>query len=377
MNDAHFNTEIGSDLSRAIEILNEGNLVAIPTETVYGLAGNGLIESSILQIFEAKNRPFFDPLILHIGNLEMLNQLVSSIPESCSRLIQKYWPGPLTVILPKKDIVPDLITSGSDYVAIRMPNHELTLQLLNSISFPLAAPSANPFKYVSPTMAMHVYQQLQGKIPYILDGGNCKIGIESTIVSFMGDDIKVQRLGGIALEEILQEIPDAILANQPEDHPVAPGQLKHHYAPGCKLIPLENSSLWNLSSTIGSNNGDESSALNISDNWSDSNSLKYPNYPYDINTLNENEKIGAILFESAQKSETETMLKNLGFSRDRIQWFVLSESGNTAEAAQNLFSTLRKLDNEQLQWAIFRWAPEKELGLAINDRLKKAQYLPK
>lgn len=340
MNDPHFNTEIGCDLSRAIEILNEGNLVAIPTETVYGLAGNGLNESSILKIFEAKNRPFFDPLILHIGNLEMLHELVSNIPESCNRLIQKFWPGPLTVILPKKDIVPDLITSGSDYVAVRMPKHELTLQLLNSISYPLAAPSANPFKYVSPTTAMHVYQQLQGKIPYILNGGDCKIGIESTIVSFMGDAVKIQRLGGIAIEEIRKELPEAILANQPEEHPVAPGQLKHHYAPGCKLIPFEN--------------------ILIGDNYE----------------LQNFEKIGVVLFESAQKSETESKLINKGISWNCIQWFVLSESGNSVEATQNLFSTLRKLDNEQLPWAIFRWAPEKELGLAINDRLKKAQYLP-
>jgi L-threonylcarbamoyladenylate synthase len=340
MNNPHFNTEIGCDLSRAIEILNEGNLVAIPTETVYGLAGNGLSESAILKIFEAKNRPFFDPLILHIGNTEMLHELVSFIPESCNRLIQKFWPGPLTVILPKKEIVPDLVTSGSDFVAVRMPKHELTLQLLNSISFPLAAPSANPFKYVSPTTAMHVHQQLQGKIPYILNGGDCKIGIESTIVSFMGDAVKIQRLGGIALEEILKELPDAILANQPDEHPVAPGQLKHHYAPGCKLIPFENI-LWG-------------------DNYEFQNS----------------EKIGAVMFESLQKTETEIKLNNMGISSDQIQWFVLSESGNSAEAAQNLFSALRKLDNEHLQWAIFRWAPEKELGLAINDRLKKAQYLP-
>lgn len=340
MNGPVFNTEIGCDLPRAIELLKAGNLVGIPTETVYGLAGNGLSADSIFKIFEAKNRPFFDPLILHIGNMEMLYELVSDVPDSCKKLIEKFWPGPLTVILPKKRIVPDLITSGSDFVAVRMPKHELTLKLLNSLTFPLAAPSANPFKYVSPTSAQHVYQQLNGKIPYILDGGDCKIGIESTIVSFMGDEIKIQRLGGITLEEIMQEIPEAILANQPEDHPVAPGQLKHHYAPGCKLIPVDKIDSWDFE-------------------------------------LIDSEKIGAILFEPTLKSEIESNLMSKGISANRIKWYVLTESGNSAEAAQNLFSTLRKLDNEQLKWAFFQWAPEKELGLAINDRLTKAQYLPK
>ena len=384
-----YTTVIGKDLNRAAEILRSNELVAIPTETVYGLAGNGLAKEAVLKIFSAKNRPFFDPLILHIGDVNMLEQLVESIPDACQKLIDEFWPGPLTVILPKKHIVPDVITSGSEFVAVRMPKHPQTLELLKSLPFPLAAPSANPFKYVSPTTAQHVYDQLAGKIPYILDGGSCPIGIESTIVSFFGDDIKIQRLGGISVDEIGRIIPHVILATKPEEHPVAPGQLKHHYAPGCKLFPLEK--------------------LGAEIIQFDSRSAK-------------DSKMGIVLFSEVKRTEIEHSLIEYGVDLNRIQWYFLSPLNFTAvkscgidslerskthridslenselnkdisfsksihdvslndllaEATKNLFSTLRKLDNDGLEMAFFEWAPAEGLGLAINDRLKKAQYLQK
>jgi len=350
-----YSTVIGKDLQRASEILRNNDLVAIPTETVYGLAGNGLSEEAVLKIFSAKNRPFFDPLILHIGDVNMLEQLVESIPEACQKLIDEFWPGPLTVILPKKSIVPDVITSGSEFVAVRMPKHPQTLELLKSLPFPLAAPSANPFKYVSPTTAQHVFDQLSGKIPYILDGGSCPVGIESTIVSFFGDDIKIQRLGGIPVEEIQRIIPDVKLATKPEEHPVAPGQLKHHYAPGCRIFPIEE---------LRSNR---------------------------VNFNNEN--IGLVLFDNSNGPEISYQLKQMGYNDHQINWYHLSSNPITHEntnkpltsdldeqlvqATKNLFSTLRKLDQDGLKIAFFEWAPAEGLGLAINDRLKKAQYLPK
>ncbi len=351
-----FSTEIGKDLHRAADLLRSGEIVAIPTETVYGLAGNGLKNEAVLKIFDAKNRPFFDPLILHIGDIDQLDELVESVPDSCKKLITQFWPGPLTVILPKKSIVPDLITAGSEYVAVRMPNHPLTLELLRTLPFPLAAPSANPFKYVSPTSAQHVFDQLSGKIPYILDGGSCQIGIESTIVSFFGDDIKIQRLGGIPNDEIKKHIPNAILATKPEEHPVAPGQLKHHYAPGCQLFPINE-------------------------------------IEHKINDLN-NIKIGIVLFDERNLAEIKHNLVGLGVDLNLVQWFILSFENVTVSnkfsqecknfdnaqlvlATKNLFSTLRKLDQNGLTLAFFEWAPSEGLGLAINDRLKKAQYLPK
>src|SRR5690606_9426751 len=153
--------------------LEKGQLVGIPTETVYGLAGNALNAEAVALIFETKNRPSFDPLILHTSSLERVGEFVRDFPEKLKRLAENFWPGPLTLLLPRKAIVPDLVTSGLDRVAVRVPRHPLTLALLESVDFPLAAPSANPFGYISPTQPSHVEAQLGGKIPYILDGGVC------------------------------------------------------------------------------------------------------------------------------------------------------------------------------------------------------------
>ncbi|MGB6037864.1 MAG: L-threonylcarbamoyladenylate synthase, partial [Cryomorphaceae bacterium] len=159
---------IGQDIEEAAEILENGGLVAIPTETVYGLAANALDSDAVLKIFEAKNRPSFDPLIVHVANLEQLNDLALSFPKEAKALAKEFWPGPLTMVLPKKDIVPDLVTSGLPSVGLRMPAHPLTQKLLSLLHFPLAAPSANPFGYISPTTARHVAEQLGEKVDYIL-----------------------------------------------------------------------------------------------------------------------------------------------------------------------------------------------------------------
>ncbi|MEM9338741.1 MAG: L-threonylcarbamoyladenylate synthase [Bacteroidota bacterium] len=168
---AHLTTmvDIGTDIKMAVSLLNDNELVGIPTETVYGLAGNALNEEAILKIYETKKRPRFDPLIAHIDGLDKLKGLVKEVPEKANQLIEKFWPGPLTLLLKKTDLVPDLLTSGLDRVAIRVPNHPFALSLLRELSFPLAAPSANPFGYVSPTTALHVSDQLGVEIPYILN----------------------------------------------------------------------------------------------------------------------------------------------------------------------------------------------------------------
>lgn len=315
-------TQIGNEISEAKQWLDKNELVGIPTETVYGLAGNGLNTQVLAKIFEAKNRPYFDPLILHIGNIEQIDALVTDFPQKAKMLTRVFWPGPLTILLPKSELVPEMVTSGSPYVALRIPKHPLTLELLQHLDYPLAAPSANPFTYVSPTRAQHVLDNLGGKLPYILNGGDCTVGIESTIVSFAEPIPKVLRLGGIGIEEIQTVLPEAELAIQhmPTEQRLqsAPGQLMVHYAPKCRLIPIES---------------DNSLSLGLND---------------------------ALLRFSKQCKTNER------------QTFYLSEYGNLAEAAQRLFSLLRMFDERQFETVYFEWVPNTGIGMAINDRLKRA-----
>lgn len=172
--------EIGKDIAKAKALLEQGKLVAIPTETVYGLAGNALDPSAVTKIFSTKERPYFDPLIVHVPDVDSVKKYVDQIPVKALSLMKEFWPGPITFLLNRKEIIPDLVTSGLDRVGIRCPNHDLTHELLKSLSFPLAAPSANPFGYVSPTNPEHVNEQMGDRIDYILDGGECNVGIEST-----------------------------------------------------------------------------------------------------------------------------------------------------------------------------------------------------
>jgi len=195
-------TKIGNDISKAKLLLEKGEVVAIPTETVYGLAANALDEQAVAKIFEAKNRPYFNPLILHLADKETIQKYVKKIPDELLKLIDIHCPGPITFLLEKKDIVPDLVTAGSKFVAIRIPKHEICQKLLSQLNFPLAAPSANPFGYISPVTSTHVFNQLNNKIPYILEGKTANIGIESTIVGVENKQVKIFRLGGVSYEDI-------------------------------------------------------------------------------------------------------------------------------------------------------------------------------
>lgn len=313
---------IGTDISQAKRFLSEGALVGIPTETVYGLAANALNEEAVLNIFKVKNRPKFDPLILHTHSIDSVKQYVDHIPEKALQLANTFWPGPLTILLKKKAAIPDLITSGLDTVAVRIPNHELTLSLLSQLDFPLAAPSANPFGYVSPTTAQHVNQQLGDQIPYVLDGGACHIGVESTIIGFDDNDQpSVFRLGGKTIEEIEGLIGHVQISLNKSSNPVAPGMLKSHYAPGKPVI-------------IG-----------------------------DINELikkYQSERIGIISF-SEDFSDSQP-----------AKQIILSSSGNLDDAAQGIFSALREMDVPEVDLIITERFPEEGLGRAINDRLQRA-----
>jgi L-threonylcarbamoyladenylate synthase len=316
-------TTIKNDVLRAAVFLNSGEVVAIPTETVYGLAGNALDVVSVAKIFEAKSRPFFDPLIVHTHSLEEVGKLVENIPIPLLKLAKAYWPGPLTLLLPKKEIIPDLVTSGLANVGIRIPQQALTLQLLKTLSFPLAAPSANPFGYVSPTNANHVFQQLQGKIPFILDGGECQVGLESTIVGMQENKVTIFRLGGLSVEAIEKIIGPVELSVQQGDNPTAPGMLSSHYATHKPII-------------IG----------NIADNL-----IKF-----------RSSKIGLISFREQYTDVESKYCKTL------------SVNGNLTEAAQHLFAAMRYLDNCDIDIILTEEFPEIGLGKAINDRLRRASF---
>ncbi len=312
---------IGKDIKSAIKYLEAGDLVAIPTETVYGLAANALNENAVTKIFKVKNRPTFDPLIVHTDNIEKIQNFVTEISPEATLLAQHFWAGALTLLLPKKTIIPDLVTSGSPLVAIRIPNHPLTLALLKNLAFPLAAPSANPFGYISPTTAQHVAMQLGDKIPYILDGGECALGLESTIVGFENGIPTIYRKGGISVEAIEKIIGKVQVKTFSTSNPQAPGMLKSHYAPGIPLILGEIEKL-------------------------------IPKF--------ENNKIGILSFQKY-------------FSQiPKNQQINLSPSGNLEEAAKNLFAAMRQLDQMNLDIILTELLPEKELGRAINDRLRRA-----
>ncbi len=228
--------EIGTDIKIALNLLNRSEIVGIPTETVYGLAANAFDPIAVAKIFKAKERPAFDPLIVHTSSLERAMRFVEIIPGKAYKLANKFWPGPMTLIFKKKAIIPDIVTSGLETVAVRIPNHPLTLELLRSIDFPLAAPSANPFGYISPTSAEHVNEQLGEKIKYVLDGGDCHVGIESTIIDFDDDEINVLRLGGCKIEDLKKIVGKINLRPITSSNPVAPGMMNSHYSPLTPII---------------------------------------------------------------------------------------------------------------------------------------------
>lgn len=301
--------------------MQAGQLVAIPTETVYGLAANALDAQAVAAIFAAKNRPTFDPLIVHVKSLEAAAECVTHIPDEAHQLAQAYWPGPLTLLLPKKAIIHDLVTSGLPTVGVRVPRHPLTLQLLQSLDFPLAAPSANPFGYISSTTAQHVAQQLGDKISYILNGGECRVGIESTIVSFDSKTPKVLRLGGLRLEDVESVIGKVEVTLHSSSNPLAPGMLKSHYAP------------------------------------------RKPLFLYEKDELLENKiepGVGYLFYKKKECVACET------------NCLYLSENGDFKEAAQHLFGFLRKLDASPVKEIRAELLPEIDLGRAINDRLRRA-----
>ncbi len=321
-------TNIGQDIQQAVDLLEEGELVAIPTETVYGLAANALNVDAVLEIYKVKNRPQFNPLILHVASMNEIGKYVDSIPKIAENLILKFMPGPLTLLLPKDRKVPDLVTAGSKRVAIRVPKHPLTSVLLQQLDFPLAAPSANTSGYVSPTTAKHVQQNLDGKIPYILDGGDCGVGVESTIVGFNErNELVLYRLGGLSIEEIEYAAGKKLISQLSHLQPETPGQMLSHYATNTPLYFGEK-----------------------------------------MHELIAKHKAKNCVLITFDKLYGELPMQN------QLQ---LSPSGDLQEAAKNLFGILREADGMKADVILAEVMPAKGLGLAINDRLSRAQHVMK
>lgn len=320
-------------IDEIVAALRAGNLVALPTETVYGLAANALDPVAVKKIFEVKGRPFIDPLIVHAFDLPQVEEL-AFLTDIVYKLAEKFWPGPLTLVLPKRRIVPDIVTAGLQSVAIRIPKHPIFREFLAASKLPLAAPSANPFGYLSPTEAHHVQKTLGSKVKYIVDGGPCSIGFESTILSLIDPNKpEILRPGPISaedLESILGFKPNYASAslNSQQDAQVSPGLLKSHYSPRTPL-KLFNSN--------------------------------------DIPHLHDQGK-HAIIF--VKRPQTLQALKETEF----LKIFWLSENGDLNEVGKNLFSLLERLDNQAFN-CIFAELPQNTgIGIAINDRLRRASH---
>ncbi len=314
---------ISKDIKKAVQLLTEEQLVAIPTETVYGLAGNIFSEKAIKSIFSTKQRPFFNPLIVHISSVKSLNGLVTHVPDKAKLLAAAFWPGSMTLVLKKSNTIPDIITAGKDTVAVRVPNHPVTLELLKKLPFPLAAPSANPFGSISPTKPAHVENYFRNSIKMVLDGGSCTNGIESTIIGFENEEPVIYRLGALPLEEIEAVVGMISIKNKKEEKPDAPGMLARHYAPKTNTFLVDD-----VAAEIKKNTG---------------------------------KKMGVLVFKSSLNNENITEI-------------ILSKNGSLQEAASRLYSAMHDLDSKNLDLIIAERFSEFGLGKSINDRLQRATF---
>lgn len=312
---------IGTDVSHAARLLREGGLVAFGTETVYGLGANALDARAVARVFEAKNRPHFDPLIVHVAERERVDEVATLFPAAAEYLAQAFWPGPLTLVVAKRPEVPDLVTAGRSTVGVRVPAPEVTRRLLAGAGVPVAAPSANPFGRISPTTAAHVAEQLGDAVDYILDCGPCRVGIESTVVDVSDGPPVLLRPGGVTLEDLERVVGRVRSATTTDDGPQrAPGMLSRHYSPRTSLVIRESP--------------DEGSG-----------------------------REGLLTLGPAAAS---------GFGAVEV----LSPSADLAEAAANFFAALRRLDAAGLERIVAVPFPEVGLGRALNDRLRRAAAKP-
>ena len=322
-------------IDTASKIIRRGGLVAMPTETVYGLAANAFDETAVKKIFEAKGRPQDNPLIVHIADLEMVNELCLNISDSAKKIMNSFWPGPLTVILKKQNVIPDIVTCSLDSVGIRFPSHKIAQALIRTSGVPLAAPSANTSGRPSPTSAAHVLEDMDGKINAVLDGGECAIGVESTVLNLTGDFPVILRPGGITLEDLLKVEPNTKLADfnrtpAPNEKVLSPGMKYRHYAPKAHTTIIT---------------GDENDVFLY------------------ISKIKNGKKIGIMCFdECAYKFERiASCIHTYGSRTD-----MLSQSSH-------IFSALRAFDRDDVeQIFVYATGDVSGIGMAISNRLSKA-----
>lgn len=307
-------------IEEAAEVIRQGGLVAFPTETVYGLGADACNPLAVARIFEVKQRPSIDPIIIHVANAASA-QLYGRFPTEASALIRRFWPGPLTLVVPKTELVPPIVTAGLETVGIRMPSHPAALALISAAGRALAAPSANAFGYVSPTEAHHVAEQLSDRIDLILDGGRCVVGVESTVLALAGASPRILRVGGVPLEALREALGTLACSISAQDKPEAPGQLRRHYATRTPLEILDEA---------------------------DRRGLPSPG-----------ERVGLLSWLAPKSPERYAAVE------------VLSQSGSLREAAANLFAALYRLDSLCLDRLVAHPVPEHGLGVAIMDRLRR------
>lgn len=311
-----------AQIDDAGRLIRAGGLVAFPTETVYGLGANALDPRAAARIFDAKQRPYFDPLIVHVPDLNSARSLVTVVPDTAERLAQRFWPGPLTLVLDKQPFVPDIVTAGLPTVAIRVPAHPVALALLRAAGCPIAAPSANLFGRISPTTAEHVRDQLGDRVDLILDGGPCRVGVESTVLSLVESRPVLLRHGGVPLEDLAAVIGEVAVVTGSHDEASpqrAPGMLSRHYAPRTPLAIVA-----------------------------------------DIGAIAPAADVGVLAQRRCDRASAFGAVE------------ILSPTGDLAEAAANLFAALRRLDERRLRVIYAEPAPDVGLGRAINDRLRRA-----
>jgi L-threonylcarbamoyladenylate synthase len=332
-------TVISTDRVAAVELLRKGDLVALPTETVYGLAADALNSIAVAKIFEAKERPRFDPLIVHLAGREWLEKIVH-VPAGDRQLIgklaDKLWPGPLTIVLPKREIVPDIVTAGLDTVAVRLSAHPVFAEIVGELDEPLAAPSANRFGRVSPTTAQHVLAELDGRIPFIVDAGPTEHGIESTIVTVRDGRIAVLRRGPIT-DEQLSEFADIVSVTGTQTIS-APGQLPSHYTPVTPLRLIDNAEAF---------------------------------------PPQKGQRVGLLAWHAIpRKGDLQIAQRRTGDRRSLKFAAIrnLSDRGDLREAAANLFRYLHELDALGLDLIVAERVPTRGLGAAIMDRLERASH---
>jgi len=316
----------------AAEVIKKGNLVAFPTETVYGLGADALNEEAVAKIFQVKERPFNDPLIVHIADIKELNRLSKQIPPVALKLAKAFWPGPLTLVLKKSELVSDIITAGLDTVAIRMPDDNIALGLIREAQTPIVAPSANLFGRTSPTNAQHVADDLEGKIEMIIDGGKTKVGVESTVLDITAEPVRLLRAGGISVERLKEVIGQVKIGEELEKGLRSPGMLNSHYSPRARLILVE-----------------EKGEAQVEKVRRLSSEYKAQGFKVGIMTKEENQD-----------------------KYNRFQVKVIGKGSELKTCATNLFAVLRNFDKEGFEIIVAEGLEEQGLGLAIMERLRKA-----